>query len=125
MRAILNFGHTFGHAIETAGKNKLYTHGEAVALGMLAASNLSETISNLSNLEIERIKNLLVKLGIQTSLKKKIDTNSLIKLMESDKKKDKGIINFITIEKIGRARIEKVKDNKLLSKVINKTFSYS
>ena len=125
LRAILNFGHTFGHAIETAGENKLYTHGEAVALGMLAASNLSEIISNLSNSEIERIKNLLVKLGIQTSLKKKIDTNSLIKLMESDKKKDKGVINFITVEKIGRARIQKVKDNKLLSKVIKKTFSYS
>ncbi len=125
LRAILNFGHTFGHAIETAGENKLYTHGEAVALGMLAASNLSENISDLSNLEIARIKNLLVKLGIRTSLKKKIDANSLIKLMESDKKKDKGIINFITIEKIGRAKIQKVKDKKLISKVINKTFSYS
>ena len=45
--------------------------------------------------------------------------------MESDKKKDKGIINFITIEKIGRAKIKKVKDKKLISKVINKTFSYS
>jgi len=125
LRAILNFGHTFGHAIETAGRNKLYTHGEAVALGMLAASNLSENISDLSNLEIERIKNLLVKLGIRTSLKKKIAADSLIKLMESDKKKDKGIINFITIEKIGRAKIQKVKDKKLISKVINKTFSYS
>ncbi len=125
LRAILNFGHTFGHAIETAGENKLYTHGEAVALGMLAASNLSENISNLSNIEIKRIKNLLVKLGIRTSLKKKIETNSLIKLMESDKKKDKGIINFIIIDKIGRAKIQKVKDKKLISKVINKTFSYS
>jgi 3-dehydroquinate synthase len=57
--------------IETAGENKLYTHGEAVALGMLAASNLSEIISNLSNPEIERIKNLLVKLGIQTYFEKK------------------------------------------------------
>ena len=75
--------------------------------------------------EIEKIKNLLVKLGIRTSLKKKIDANTLIKFMESDKKKDKGIINFITIEKIGRAKIQKVKDKKLISKVINKTFSYS
>ena len=125
LRAILNFGHTFGHAIETAGKNKLYTHGEAVALGMIAASNLSEKVSELSNSEIERIKNLLVKLGIRTNLKKKIDANILIKLMESDKKKNEGVINFITIEKIGRAKIQKVKDKKLLSKVINKTFSYS
>ena len=125
LRAILNFGHTFGHAIETAGENKLYTHGEAVALGMLAASNLSENISDLSRLEIERIKNLLVKLGIRTSLKKRIDADFLIKLMESDKKKDKGIINFITIEKIGKAKIQKVKEKKIISKVINKTFSYS
>ena len=125
LRAILNFGHTFGHAIETAGKNKLYSHGEAVALGMLAASNLSENISDLSNLEIARIRNLLIRLGIRTSLKKKIDANTLIKFMESDKKKDKGIINFITIEKIGRAKIQRVKDKKLISKVINKTFSYS
>ena len=125
LRAILNFGHTFGHAIETAGENKLYTHGEAVALGMLAASNLSESISNLSNLDSKRIENLLLRLSIGTSLKKQIKTKSLIKLMQSDKKRDKGIINFITIEKIGKARIQKVKDSKLLEKVINKTFSYS
>ena len=125
LRAILNFGHTFGHAIETAGENKLYTHGEAVALGMLAASVLSENISGLNAHESERIKNLLIKLGIRTSLKKKIETSSFIKFLESDKKKDKGIINFITIEKIGRAKIHKVKNKELLSKVIDNTFSYS
>jgi len=61
IRALLNFGHTFGHALESLNKYKDYTHGEAVALGILAASRLSEMLGNLTEKDVERIKSLFIK----------------------------------------------------------------
>ena len=72
LRAILNFGHTFGHALETIGNNKLYTHGEAVALGMLAATKLSESISDLDPKVFDRVHSTIKNTGIKVKLKKKI-----------------------------------------------------
>ncbi len=125
LRAILNFGHTFGHALETLGNNKDYSHGEAVALGMIAASKLSQIISGLSEEDYKRIFSLLIKTGISTTLKKKVSSGKLLKLMESDKKKKQGEISFITIEKIGNAQTNKVKNKKILDKVIKTSLIYS
>ena len=125
LRAILNFGHTFGHAIETIGNNKDYSHGEAVALGMIVASKLSQIILGFSEEEDERILSLLKKTGISTTLKKKVLPKKLLKLTESDKKKKQGRISFILIERIGKAKITKVENKKTLEKVIERSLVYS
>ena len=124
LRAILNFGHTFGHALETIGENKLYTHGEAVALGMLAACKLSEISDDFSEKSSERISSLIKKTGIDVKLKKKINHKKLIKLMQSDKKNNQGRLKFILLEKIGRAKIKVIKNNQVIEKAIKNSLFY-
>ena len=124
LRAILNFGHTFGHALETIGDNKLYSHGEAVALGMLAATKLSEINSNLEPYVYERVHSIIKKSGIATKLKKKINPKRLIKLMQSDKKKERNLLRFILLEKLGKAQITSIKNNSKIENAIKNSLFY-
>ena len=104
IRAVLNFGHTFGHAIELVGKYKEYNHGEAVALGILSASKLSQMTENLSAENVERIQSIFLKAGIRTTTLTEIDAEDLYSAMQSDKKKEGKELNFIVLEKIGKAK---------------------
>ena len=104
IRAILNFGHTFGHAIELVGKYKEYNHGEAVALGILVASKLSQMTENLPSEHVERIQSIFQKAEIGTTTLKKIDPEDLYSAMQSDKKKQGKELNFIVLEEIGKAK---------------------
>lgn len=94
LRKILNFGHTYGHAIEKITNYKKYTHGEAVAIGMLFAINLAFT----KKLITEEYRNGCINLITKYNLIKKMpkfNEKKLIKFMLSDKKVDAGKINFI------------------------------
>ena len=124
LRAILNFGHTFGHALETAGENKIYSHGEAVGLGMLTATKLSEFVLGLEEKYSNSIYKVIKNSGMKVNLKQKVSTKKLIKLMQSDKKKKDGEIQFILLEKIGQATIKKVKKIDLVEKAIKKSLFY-
>ena len=124
LRAILNFGHTFGHALETIGDNKLYSHGEAVALGMLAATKLSEINSNLEPNAYERVHSIIKKSGIATKLKKKINPKRLIKLMQSDKKKERNLLRFILLKKLGNAQITSIANNSKIENAIKNSLFY-
>ena len=124
LRAILNFGHTFGHALETAGENKIYSHGEAVGLGMLTATKLSEIVLGLKEEYSNSIYKVIKNSGMKVNLKQKVSTKKLIKLMQSDKKKKDGEIQFILLEKIGQATIRKVKKIDLVEKAIKKSLFY-
>ena len=124
LRAILNFGHTFGHALETIGNNKLYTHGEAVALGMLAATKLSESISDLDPKVFDRVHSTIKNTGIKVKLKKKIVPKKLIKLMQSDKKKNNSQLKFILLEKIGKAKIKSVSNEVAIENAIKNSLFY-
>jgi 3-dehydroquinate synthase len=100
-RKLLNFGHTLGHALE---KKYNLMHGEAVAIGMAMAAGLSEKI--LSFKQTSRLISLLDKYELPTSAdysKKKI-----FEILISDKKRDGNSINFILLEKIGKAVIRKI-----------------
>ncbi|MFA5839299.1 MAG: 3-dehydroquinate synthase [Candidatus Margulisiibacteriota bacterium] len=100
LRMILNYGHTVGHAIESATNYRKFMHGEAVALGMIAAAYIAEELKMIDGAVVERIINLLGKLGLPTKITgvscRKIG-NGLIK----DKKVREGKINFVLPEKIG------------------------
>ena len=105
IRAILNFGHTFGHAIEVYGNYERFSHGEAVALGMIMATNLSQKILNLEQKEVDKIKQLIYSIMSEELLKSEFQPNDLVKLMSADKKKKGDSLNFILLNSIGEAQI--------------------
>lgn len=109
LRAILNYGHTIGHAIETATQYERYLHGEAVAIGM----HLENGIAPVSFEEASRIKKLIDSYGLPTGLPDDIDIEGMMKAMEIDKKALGGELRFILPERIGSVRIEKVKRDRI------------
>lgn len=103
-RALLNFGHTIGHAIEKAKNFTLY-HGECVALGCVAAAFLSYKRNMLSMEEYYEIRDMFVPFNLPISIDN-IDPAEIVKLTRSDKKMDAGRIKFILLKKIGKAVID-------------------
>lgn len=99
LRAVLNYGHTIGHAIESSLGFKLY-HGECVSLGMVAADNIAVRLGLLSRTDEERINKLLLALGLPTSYSG-LNVDEIVTQMQYDKKISEGKINFILPKKIG------------------------
>jgi len=105
-RALLNFGHTFGHALETATGYTRYRHGEAVAIGMVLATRLSELLGKLRVGSSERLVHLLEHLQLPTALPDDVDRERLLALMRLDKKNRADRIRVVLLEAIGRATVE-------------------
>ena len=105
-RALLNFGHTFGHALETATAYKVWRHGEAVAIGMVLATRLSEILGLAEPGNLERMRNLLTRLGLPTQLPADQDATRLLNLMRLDKKNRADQIRLVLLERIGQARVQ-------------------
>lgn len=124
IRAFLNFGHTFGHSLEKeASYNSQLNHGEAVGIGMLMASEMSMNLGFLKVDDFLKIKNHIQKIYPDFDLKKiKSDWNlqNLVNNLYKDKKTEKNQLNFILIEKIGKAFIEKNVDEAEFVKIIEK-----
>ncbi|WP_109124601.1 3-dehydroquinate synthase [Dyella sp. C11] len=104
-RALLNLGHTFGHALETAGKYKVLLHGEGVAVGMLLAARLSERLGMSDTADTARLHGLLEAVGLPTSVPAGMDAEQLLALMRLDKKNLAGTLRLILWRGIGRAEI--------------------
>lgn len=102
-RALLNLGHTFGHAIETATGYE-WLHGEAIAAGMCMAARVSERIGLLGAPERERIESLFAATGLPTR-PPPVDADRMHSLMAGDKKVQRGRIRLILLDAIGRARL--------------------
>jgi len=100
-RKLLNFGHTLGHALENQYE---LSHGEAISIGMGFASTLSKKINGFKN--VDRVVELLKKYGLPTSME--FDKEKVINVLKMDKKKTKHSINFILLEKIGKAYIQSI-----------------
>jgi len=107
LRSILNFGHTLGHAIETATDYKRYLHGEAVALGMCLEARLSQKLKLIDTKEVERITRLIDSFGLPSALPADIDMERILSSMQLDKKAIAGELKFVLPERIGRVRIHK------------------
>ena len=105
VRALLNLGHTFGHAIETSAGYGNWLHGEAVATGMLMAADLSMRLGNLNQQDIERVDNLLDMAMLPTRAPHHMDYDHFIELMAIDKKVRDGKINFVLFNTLGDAMV--------------------
>lgn len=103
LRAILNLGHTFGHAIETALNYETWLHGEAVAAGMSMAAHLSVRTTGFPESDALRVNTLLEKAGLPVSLPETIRREQLRQLMAVDKKSRHGRLHLVLLEEIGRA----------------------
>jgi 3-dehydroquinate synthase len=103
IRAILNFGHTFGHAIEAAGGFSTYTHGEAVAIGMVWATDLSQRMGLCDSALLDRVKELLQSLGLPIALKVRIE--GIRDTILLDKKAVAGRLRFILAEGLGQVSV--------------------
>jgi 3-dehydroquinate synthase len=102
-RAILNFGHTIGHALEAISGYGKYLHGEAIAIGQVAAANLSTRLLGLPRFDAERIKSLFLRAGLPTDVE--LSTAQRLRLFSAmmlDKKVKGGEINFVFARRIGR-----------------------
>jgi len=100
LRRILNFGHTMGHALEAASDYRL-THGEAVAIGMVAAAKISERLNGLDEGVYERIVGVIKQYGLPTEIPGDFNTKEILGFMASDKKAVGGRVYFVLIKKIG------------------------
>lgn len=105
LRAILNYGHTIGHAIETITGYRKYLHGEAVSIGMYLEAKLSHQIGLIDNKDVLRIKGLIDSYGLPSQLPGEIEINDLIEKMQIDKKTVGGKMHFVLPEKVGSVRI--------------------
>ncbi len=103
-RAILNYGHTFGHAIETLCGYGKWLHGEAVAMGMVAAGELALVRGNWTQNESDRQKLLLTKFGLPTKWPR-LNIDDIISTLKGDKKVQNETIRFILPTEIGKAKI--------------------
>ena len=103
-RALLNLGHTFGHAIETGAGYGEYLHGEAVAIGMVLAAGLSQRLGWLSAADIQRVRNLLEALGLPV-VAPKLGVQRTLELMRLDKKVLKGQLRLVLLRRLGEGVI--------------------
>ncbi|MGB4388745.1 MAG: 3-dehydroquinate synthase [Caldicoprobacterales bacterium] len=104
IRGILNFGHTIGHAIEAETSFTEYTHGESVAIGMVAEAELAQLLGLIDKGFVDRLKNLLLKAKLPIKLPN-LETDRLIKHMQRDKKNKIGKIVFVLPTKLGRVEM--------------------
>ncbi len=105
LRAILNFGHTIGHAIENSSGYGKYLHGEAISIGQVAAARLSQELTGLSKGEVQRIAKLFERAGLPTRIKLSVTQKQrLLDAMKLDKKVSAGEIKFVLAEKIGAVK---------------------
>ena len=113
VRAILNFGHTFGHAIETGVGYGEWLHGEAVGTGMVMAAELSALAGTLPRKDAERVKALIARAGLPMK-GPNLGVERYLELMQVDKKAAGGKLRFIVLEGLGRAALRADIDEKLV-----------
>ncbi len=105
LRAILNFGHTVGHAIETLTNYNKFKHGEAVALGMMAASFIAQEIEIFSNIYLQKLWDLIKKFKLPYKLSKDFPYDKVAEQLLKDKKVMDGKVRFVLPRKIGEVII--------------------
>jgi 3-dehydroquinate synthase len=117
LRAVLNYGHTFCHAIETVSGYGTYLHGEAVAIGMVCASRLAERMGRVgADLTVRQVS-LLASLGLPTVIGN-LDPDALLEAMQRDKKTEHGQLRFVLPSRLGAVEVVGGVDKQLVRAVL-------
>jgi 3-dehydroquinate synthase len=120
LRAILNFGHTLGHALEAVSGYGKYLHGEAIAIGQVAAANISAQLLGLPKRDVERIANLLSRAGLPSKLElSAAQKPKFLAAMRLDKKVSGGEIRFVLARRIGQVEFGRRVPAAMLDQIIN------
>ncbi len=106
IRALLNLGHTFGHAIETEMGYGAWVHGEAVAAGCVLAAQLSCELGHLSAEDVERATRLFAAFNLPVN-PPKVDAAKLVSHMQRDKKNEGGVVTLVLLKKLGEAYLDR------------------
>ena len=114
LRAILNYGHTIGHAVESLTNYQRFVHGEAVAMGMVAAGKIAASMGNWSDTEAQRQDELIEKARLPLTIPSQLNRQEIITALQSDKKVKAGKLHFVLPAEIGLAAIT----DKVTTKVI-------
>ncbi len=113
LRAILNFGHTFGHAIEAGMGYGEWLHGEAVGCGMVMAADLSTRLGGITVADAQRLKNIIAALHLPT-VPPNFGVERYLELMSVDKKAEGGEVKYIVLHPVGQAKITKVPESTII-----------
>jgi shikimate kinase/3-dehydroquinate synthase len=123
IRAHLNLGHTFAHALEEVTKYKEFTHGEAVAIGLACACYLSEELGYIKRSATKKVLDLMKSLGLNFTIPKEIKVEKILAAFKYDKKSINGVPNFILPKgHIGRVEIVSNIDSQLIINAIKRNY---
>ncbi len=118
IRALLNLGHTFGHAIEAGMGYGRWLHGEAVGAGMCMAADLSQRLGLLDGAACRRIEALVAAAGLPTHAPAELSAGRLRELMDSDKKVENGRLRLVLLGRLGQARlIDRVPEDAIMATI--------
>jgi 3-dehydroquinate synthase len=117
LRRILNFGHTVGHALEAGAGYGRYLHGEAVAIGMVAAARLSETYAGLSAAESERLRTLIARTGLPVEMPSGWAGEEFARALNLDKKRSGDGIEFVLLDRLGHALTHRIHCDEIISRL--------
>ena len=118
-RALLNLGHTFGHAIETGMGYGKWLHGEAIGCGMVLAAQFSQRLGWLSQSDVDDINQLIASAKLPTQPPKELPPEKMLKLMSIDKKVKDGKLYLVLLRSIGDATLTCDYDHKLLLEMLS------
>ena len=102
-RALLNLGHTFGHAVEQVTGFQSYLHGEAVGVGLAAAARLSQKLGYLTPAEVHRIEQTILAHALPARLREPLSLAAVMESMQHDKKVRSGKLRFVVLKRLGEA----------------------
>jgi 3-dehydroquinate synthase len=117
LRRLLNFGHTLGHALEAVSQYTI-SHGEGVALGMIAAARISKKMRYLDAIQLTRIEEVILKAGLPGKIPQNFSAAEIISRLAMDKKKKDDVVHFVLLKKIGMPFVHGGIENKLIYDVI-------
>ncbi|RMF22765.1 MAG: 3-dehydroquinate synthase, partial [Cyanobacteria bacterium J083] len=118
LRAILNYGHTIGHSVESLTDYRVFVHGEAVAIGMVAAGRIAVKMGLWQESEAKRQEDLIKKAGLPTNIPVQISAQDVIESLKNDKKVKAGKIRFILPTTIGNVVISDRVTNEVIREVV-------
>ncbi|NJD55376.1 MAG: 3-dehydroquinate synthase [Nitrospirae bacterium] len=123
LRAILNFGHTIGHALETATGYTSFLHGEAVAVGMCAEAELARLLGIIGAEEVLRVRRLVGAYGLPSAIPGDIDLDLFFHSMKLDKKAVSGALRFILPDRIGNVTIHRAIPESLIRRAVEQAMT--